>query len=369
MATHKVLLVDDEASIQKICSLYLEAEGFAVKALSQADNVLDEAASERPDVIIMDLNLPGVDGFSATKLLKQSEMTSEIPVLVISARSETADKRLALVGCNADDYITKPFDPDELVARVTVLIRRKDEENSRLGLLEYLGEQVSGIRLQVRETLEGAGKFDNYLIEMIDKEFRKPVKVISRIARRLVGKGPAQPEIGRLVEEANHLRELVDRLVELRQFRSGELPAAKEYVKLGSLMKPIVAHFEEVASKKRVGFACDCEKEDDKIRTNPDRLRRTISLLLQQAINGNGSSSVALKIIRNNGNVEFGIAAAPGRMPVPVPGMGKIARRVQMPLARHLTALLGGSLLEETGSAGELNYRLIIPVEPLKKGA
>jgi DNA-binding response OmpR family regulator len=368
MATHKVLLIDDEASIQKICSLYLEAEGFVVKALSQADNVLDEATFERPDVIIMDLNLPGVDGFSATKLLKQSEETSGIPVLVISARSETADKRMALVSCNADDYMTKPFDPDELVARVTVLIRRRNEANYDLSLFDYLGQQVTMMQKRVKGTFEESRELDNYIIEMIDKEFRKPIKVIGRIARKLVGRGTANPEIGRLVDEAEHLRQLVDMLVELRHFRSGELPVAKSRMKLGQLVRPVVTRFEEIASERKVNFTCNCSEDESRIRTNPDRLRRTISLLLQQAMEGERASSVALSIARINGHVEFKIAALPGEaQPESIQRGGE--KRIQMPLARHMASLLGGILHEETGGTGELRYRLEIPIEPLKKGA
>ncbi len=373
--THKVLLVDDEASVQKICSLYLEAEGFAVKALSEANNVLDEVNSEKPDVIIMDLNLPGLDGFSATRLLKDQAETSHIPVLIISARGETSDKQTALLSCSADDYLTKPFDPDELVARVTVLCRRKDKDIS-FSLLDYLGEQVIDMRSRVNETLVQAPGLDDYIIEMIDRDFRKPLGVINRIARRLAGSSPAQPEIGTLVDEAAHLQQLVDRLVELRRFREGEAPAANSFIKLSSLVKPVISHFEELAEEKQVNFECNCPEQSRRIRTDPDRLRRTLSLLIQKAMNGNGASKVALQVIPRNGNVEFSISTnseylnAGSESTNPSDGdSDNISMRLEMPLARHLTTLLGGVLEEETGGAGDKLFNLVIPAEPMKKGA
>jgi len=373
--THKVLLVDDEASVQKICSLYLEAEGFAVKALSEANNVLDEVSSEKPDVIIMDLNLPGLDGFSATRLLKDQAETSHIPVLIISARGDTSDKQTALLSCSADDYLTKPFDPDELVARVTVLCRRKDKDIS-FSLLDYLGEQVIDMRSRVTQTLLQAPGLDDYIIEMIDRDFRKPLDVINRIARRLAGSSPAQPEIGTLVDEAAHLQQLVDRLVELRRFREGEAPAANSFIKLGPLVKPVISHFEELAEEKQVNFECNCPEQSRRIRTDPDRLRRTLSLLIQKAMNGNGASKVALQVIPRNGNVEFSISTDSEYLKTesestnPSDGdSDNISMRMEMPLARHLTTLLGGVLEEETGGAGDKLFNLVIPVEPVKKGA
>jgi two-component system alkaline phosphatase synthesis response regulator PhoP len=124
MMHRKVLLVDDEQSILRICSLYLKAEGMIVTALQDANTIVDVVRAENPDVIVLDLNLPGTDGFAAVQNLKKAAETAKIPILILSGRASIEDKKTALLLCGADDYMTKPFDPDELVTRISVLHRR-----------------------------------------------------------------------------------------------------------------------------------------------------------------------------------------------------------------------------------------------------
>jgi two-component system alkaline phosphatase synthesis response regulator PhoP len=126
MMHRKVLLVDDEQSILRICSLYLQAEGMTVTALQHANSIVDVVREENPDVIVLDLNLPGTDGFAAVQSLKRAAETANIPILILSGRSSIEDKKTALLLCGADDYMTKPFDPDELVTRISVLHRRNN---------------------------------------------------------------------------------------------------------------------------------------------------------------------------------------------------------------------------------------------------
>jgi two-component system alkaline phosphatase synthesis response regulator PhoP len=122
---NKVLVVDDELAVQKICAIYLQAEGFTVKTLSTADHLLSEARAERPDVIVLDINLPGTDGFSAARAIKADKDTAGIPILILSARNDSQSRIKAVDHCRVEDYITKPFDPAELVRRLSQLCNRK----------------------------------------------------------------------------------------------------------------------------------------------------------------------------------------------------------------------------------------------------
>ncbi len=122
-----ILVVDDEPKIVKVVRDYLERAGFAVHAASDGASALDLARTEKPDLIVLDLGLPKLDGLDVTRQLRK---TSRAPIIMLTARSEESDKLIGLE-LGADDYITKPFSPKELVARVRVAFRREQDYAAR----------------------------------------------------------------------------------------------------------------------------------------------------------------------------------------------------------------------------------------------
>ena len=115
-----ILLVDDDPNIARLVELYLQKEGFLVRRAERGDDALALFRREPPDLILLDVMLPGVDGWQVLKTVRR---TSTIPVIMLTAKDETFDKVLGLE-LGADDYITKPFDTKELVARVKAVLRR-----------------------------------------------------------------------------------------------------------------------------------------------------------------------------------------------------------------------------------------------------
>ena len=119
-----ILVVDDEARIVKLVRDYLERAGFDVLAAQDGEAALTLARVERPDLIVLDLMLPGVDGLDVCRRLRQE---SGVPIIMLTARVEEADRIVGLE-LGADDYVTKPFSPGELVARVRATLRRASGE-------------------------------------------------------------------------------------------------------------------------------------------------------------------------------------------------------------------------------------------------
>ena len=115
-----VLVVDDEPKIAQLARDYLEHSGFRVTTASDGAAALQTAARERPDLIVLDLRLPDVDGLDVARTLRKE---SSVPIIMLTARGEEADKLIGLE-LGADDYMTKPFSPKELVARVRAVLRR-----------------------------------------------------------------------------------------------------------------------------------------------------------------------------------------------------------------------------------------------------
>jgi len=115
-----VLVVEDESSIASFVSLYLKNAGYSVRTAATGKDGLSQAESERPELIVLDLMLPDIDGIEVCRRIRQR---SDVPILMLTARDEDVDKIIGLeVG--ADDYLTKPFNPRELVARVKSILRR-----------------------------------------------------------------------------------------------------------------------------------------------------------------------------------------------------------------------------------------------------
>ena len=124
MANQKILAVDDEEDILELLRFNLTKEGFAVVCAASGEEALKAALSQRPDLILLDLLLPAMDGLEVARRLKSNPSTQEIPVIMVTAKGEVADI-VAGLEVGAEDYITKPFSRKVLIARVRAVLRRK----------------------------------------------------------------------------------------------------------------------------------------------------------------------------------------------------------------------------------------------------
>lgn len=128
MANPKILIVDDEPNIRDLLTTTLRFQGFAVQSVSNGAGTISAVLAEEPDLIVLDVMLPDMNGFSVTKRLRSAGYTS--PILFLTAKDDTQDKITGLT-VGGDDYVTKPFSLDEIVARINAILRRtmaKEEE-------------------------------------------------------------------------------------------------------------------------------------------------------------------------------------------------------------------------------------------------
>ncbi|MGX8797583.1 response regulator [Fusibacter sp. JL298sf-3] len=116
----KIFVVDDDENIRELIGLYLKKEGYAVELFESGEKGLEAFKTAAPDLIMLDVMMPGMDGYDT---LKEIRKTSQLPVIMVTAKDETFDKVLGLE-LGADDYIAKPFEPKEMTARVKAVIRR-----------------------------------------------------------------------------------------------------------------------------------------------------------------------------------------------------------------------------------------------------
>ena len=159
-----ILVVEDEEDILELVLYNLKKEGYEVTGASSGEDALTLANSKLPDLLVLDLMLPGVGGLEVCRILKNNAKTQQIPIVMLTARSEEADIVTGLE-LGADDYITKPFSPRVLVARVRAVLRRKDR-----------GPLAEDATIKVHELVIHPGRHevlvDNKPVELTFTEFR-----------------------------------------------------------------------------------------------------------------------------------------------------------------------------------------------------
>jgi len=158
MMKTKILIVDDDPNIRQLVNLYLEKEGFEVLMADRGDTALEQFRKGTPDLILLDLMLPGMDGWQVCRAIRQ---ISNIPIIMLSAKDETFDKVLGLE-LGADDYVTKPFEGKELVARVKAVLRRAGTGETEKDTLSFPGLTISQEKYEVH--------FQGKVVEMPPKE-------------------------------------------------------------------------------------------------------------------------------------------------------------------------------------------------------
>ena len=161
----KILIVDDDENIAELISLYLTKECFDTMTASDGEAALTAVKTYMPDLILLDIMLPGIDGYEVLRELRKS---SSLPVIMLSAKGETFDKVLGLE-LGADDYIMKPFDSKEMVARVKAVLRRFTHEKTTSAAGELPKECVTLPNLVINQT-DYSVTYNNQKIEMPPKE-------------------------------------------------------------------------------------------------------------------------------------------------------------------------------------------------------
>jgi two-component system, OmpR family, alkaline phosphatase synthesis response regulator PhoP len=141
----KILIIDDEVHIIELAKLYLQRDGFQVESATKGQDGLTMSGAVNPDLIILDIMLPDIDGF---EVCRQIRAKSKVPILMLSARREDIDKVVGLE-LGADDYLAKPFNPSELVARVKAILRRAKAEVTPPQIIDIYGIHIDILKREV----------------------------------------------------------------------------------------------------------------------------------------------------------------------------------------------------------------------------
>jgi len=172
---NKILIADDDDRIREVVRIFLEAEGFDVAQAEDGNRALEMVRKDNPDLVILDLMMPGLDGWTICKILRKE---TKIPIIMLTAKGDENDRVLGF-DLGADDYVVKPFSPRELSARVKAVLRRLEGEESKEHILSYPGLEINQITREV--------EVDGLKINLTTKEFdlmhclaKRPGQIYSR---------------------------------------------------------------------------------------------------------------------------------------------------------------------------------------------
>ncbi|MDP3787141.1 MAG: response regulator [Candidatus Omnitrophota bacterium] len=224
-----ILIVEDERDIVKMLEYNLGKEGFKTLSARDGEAALSLAGKEHPDLILLDLMLPGMDGLEVCKALKNESRTTAIPIIILTAKSQESDKIVGLE-LGADDYITKPFSPRELVARIKAVLRRMKEKSAEVFRIGDFIVDFSKIKVMVKSKP----------VELTAKEFELLKKLISANGRVL---------------SREHLLNTIwglDRAVEI-ETRTVD-------VHIGSLRKKLKGEGKRIVTVKNYGYSFEREE-------------------------------------------------------------------------------------------------------------
>ena len=289
LITGRVLIVDDQEANRLLLQDLLESQGHEVTEAVDGVEALQRVADAAPDVVLLDVGMPGIDGFEVCRRLKADPATATIPVLLVTALNQR-DQRLLGIGAGANDYITKPIDKSDLSLRVRNAIRMHQ-------LYVEIEEQYR--RLEKLELLRDS------LVHMIVHDLRSPLAGIRAYLdlMKMDGEGKLEPEMTQSIDEARKvavdMTEMVSDLLDVSRLESGKMPLEVSQVDLGALATELAAGIGRATH--RVTVRVEASAEQARIIGDPSVIRRVITNLVGNAVKFSPPSSQIVLLVQGSG--------------------------------------------------------------------
>lgn len=289
LITGRVLIVDDQEANRLLLRDLLESQGHEVAEAVDGVEALARVADTTPDVVLLDVGMPGIDGFEVCRRLKADPATATIPVLLVTALNQR-DQRLLGIGAGANDYITKPIDKSDLSLRVRNAIRMHQL---------YAEIEVQYRRLEKLELLRDS------LVHMIVHDLRSPLAGIRAYLdlMKMDGEGKLEPEMTQSIDEARKvavdMTEMVSDLLDVSRLESGRMPLEVSQVDLAALATEVAAATGRATH--RVTVRVEASAEQARIIGDPSVIRRVVTNLVGNAVKFSPTSSQIVVLVQGNG--------------------------------------------------------------------
>jgi signal transduction histidine kinase len=303
----RILIIDDNPTNVLLAKACLKGERVTCDVAPDGERGLEMATENPPDLILLDIMLPGLDGFQVCEKLKTTARTRHVPVLMITALQELDDKIRGL-RAGAEDFISKPFNRAELQARVRSLLRMK--------ILQE--EQLESERLRVRYQMsQEAERIKDAFISIVSHEIKTPLTVmkgyVSLLRSMQRSEESADGMMGRIVEglniSMNELESLLKQLLDLSRMRSGVAMLRKSQVHLPVVLARIVEKHRPQAQERQLNLLLEHDDDLLPVRADEEKLEHAFTHLVHNAINFTPSGGrVAIRISDAGDAVEIVIA-------------------------------------------------------------
>jgi signal transduction histidine kinase len=288
LITGRVLIVDDQEANRLLLRDLLESQGHEVAEAVDGVEALQRVADAAPDVVLLDVGMPGIDGFEVCRRLKADPATATIPVLLVTALSQR-DQRLLGIGAGANDYITKPIDKSDLSLRVRNAIRMRQL---------YVEIEGQYRRLEKLELLRDS------LVHMIVHDLRSPLAGIRAYLdlMKMDGEGKLEPEMAESIDEARKvavdMTEMVSDLLDVSRLEAGQMLLELSQIDLGALATEVAAMVGRASH--RVSVRMEASAEQARIIGDASVIRRVVTNLVGNAVKFSPTSSQIVLLVQGN---------------------------------------------------------------------
>ena len=300
MEKAKILIVDDESKNIKLLKGMLFSENYELFEACDGQEALDLVCENPPDLILLDVMMPGISGFEVCRQLKQDDQTKTIPIVMVTALKEK-EHRVKALEAGADDFLSKPVDQTELVIRIKSLLRIKSYHDELLASYTKIAEKNEKL-LELEKAKEG-------LTHMIVHDMRNPLGALSGfIELTLLDKQNLSGDQLELIEgsasSCHELKNMIQSLLDIHKMEQGKLELKKEKINLGELIESRMHQFAPKANAKQVALHSNNTDRLPIVPMDGDLIKRVLANLLNNAIRhtpSDGTVTISAQNSADNG--------------------------------------------------------------------
>ena len=276
----KILIVDDEKKNTKLLKGMLFSENYEIFENYSGEQALDTVAAINPDLILLDVMMPGIDGFDVCRKLKQTENTKIIPIVMVTALNEM-EHRIEALDAGADDFLSKPVDRSELVVRVKSLLRMKSYHDELWARNRVIAEQNDQLR-ELEAVKEG-------LVHMIIHDLNNPLMSIIGNLDLIMLKGPplSQDQLGSMTACLSHcaeLKNMILSLLEIHKLEEGNLELDIEKTDIAEVIEEVMEQAGFIAKQNQVMISANGTERPCMVDLDRNLIKRVLVNLLSNAI-------------------------------------------------------------------------------------